>query len=264
MQNQCFKQGQYTGIIEDRVAINGGLVTRTYYTPNSNPHWHYHENLHIVFVFQNGLSQTKHLSTYTDKKGNITCFHAGEVHRYLSDEPLSKSANIELSSWFLKKYDFSEEAIFDNIKKQKAAKSIMLNIQSELISKDVNLRENILALLLEFISKPNSISLSTPKWIILLEELLHDNWNRDYSLDQLSEILNIHPVTISKHFKKYFGCTLGRYRRKIRIEKSIDLIKYSGWSLSEIAHYCGFSDQSHFIRNFKAQTNLLPNFYKKL
>ncbi len=264
MNNQILTQGQYTGKIQDQASINGSLITRTYYTPNSNPDWHYHENLHIVFVFCDGLSQTKHKSIYTNHEGQMAFFHAGEVHRYLSDGPISRSANIELSSSFLKKYSLTEEDINSNILKQKMTKSMLLNILSELIKKDIGYQENILSTLLEFVSNPDSASLNRPKWILSLNELLNDNWNQNLSLDELSTTLNIHPVTISKYFRKYFGCTLGQYKRKLRIEKSIDLIKNENWTLSSIAHHCGFSDQSHFIRNFKEQTNLLPNFYRTL
>ncbi len=264
MKNQSFKPGQYSGKIEDKVAINGSLVTRTYYTPNSNPDWHYHENMHIVFVFQNGLSQTKRRSVYTDHKGQLIFFHAGEIHRYLSTETISKSANIELSKEFMKAYNISEHEIFHNLKNMDTAKSIMLNIQSELINKESNYQEHILALLLEFITTPDIVPKSLPRWSVQLHEILNDHWNQDFSLDQLSTMLNVHPVTISKKFRSYYGCTLGEYKRKIRVERSIDFIRNRDLSLSEIAHYCGFSDQSHFIRNFKAQTKLLPSFYRAL
>ncbi|MEL7122669.1 MAG: AraC family transcriptional regulator [Bacteroidota bacterium] len=264
MKKQVFNQGEYTGKIEDKVSINGGIVSRTYYTRNSNPEWHCHENLHIVFVFQNGLSQKKRVDNYTDHKGKAIFFHSGEIHRFLSPAIISKSANVELSEAFLKKYDLTEHEVNYNFSKQQNPKSLLLAMQSELIRKEQNQDQNVLSILLELISEPQTISPSAPRWLSQLEELLHDQWTEDFSLHELSNYLNIHPVTISKYFRKHFGCTLGQYRRKQRIERSIDLIKSSNLSLTEIAHYCGFADQSHFIRTFKEHTHLLPNLYRKL
>lgn len=99
--------------------------------------------------------------------------------------------------------------------------------------------------------------------MILLKQLLHDKWNEVLSLQEIAGLVGAHPVTISKNFRKYFHCTLGTYQRRLKIEKSIDLIKNSTLSLSEIAFYCGFTDQSHFIRNFKELTGFLPKDYRK-
>jgi AraC family transcriptional regulator len=52
--------------------------------------------------------------------------------------------------------------------------------------------------------------------------------------------------------------------RRLKIEKSLYLLKDSSFSLTEIAAECGFSDQSHFIRTFKQLTGFLPNSYKKI
>jgi len=48
------------------------------------------------------------------------------------------------------------------------------------------------------------------------------------------------------------------------IEKAKELIQSSNYSLTEIAYLTGFSDQSHFTRNFRELTNFLPKAYQKL
>jgi AraC family transcriptional regulator len=83
------------------------------------------------------------------------------------------------------------------------------------------------------------------------------------SLNQLSVMLGLHPVTISRQFHHYYACTLGEYIRKLRVEKALTLIKEREHSLTEIAFASGFADQSHFIRAFKRFTGLLPLAYKK-
>jgi AraC family transcriptional regulator len=103
-----------------------------------------------------------------------------------------------------------------------------------------------------------------PRWIEIVTELVHDKWNESLTLKDLSEAAGVHPITISKHFPKYFSCTFGEYMRRLKIEKSLYFLKVSSLSLTEIAADCGFSDQSHFIRTFKQLTGFLPNNYKKI
>ena len=123
---------------------------------------------------------------------------------------------------------------------------------------------SIQSLILELLSKPESpAKKNPPAWVNPLSHLLQDHWNEEMSLSQIAQLLQVHPVTISKNFRKYFGCTLGEYRRRLKIEHSIGLIKTTQASLSQIAVECGFADQSHFIRNFKSNTGYLPKDFRR-
>ena len=76
--------------------------------------------------------------------------------------------------------------------------------------------------------------------------------------------LDISPSYLSREFSKYFeDLSFGDYIRKQRIEKAIELMLNSSYSLTEIAYLTGFSDQSHFTRIFKKSTGLNPSVYRK-
>ncbi|WP_108805582.1 AraC family transcriptional regulator [Aquimarina sp. Aq107] len=262
---EILKKGEYTGDVIRQLNIDGNIITNTYYsTGKNNPDWHFHENFHICFVFQGGKAETNKTSTYSKKEGSIFSYFSGEKHRWISCKPISKSANIEIGSDFLKKYGLSENSIKDNIYRNIEAKSIILKMQKEMMIHSIESTTTIHSLLLELVSDSNeSQAKHIPYWTISLNELLHDNWNERMTLKEMSETIGVHPVTISKFFRKYFACTLGEYQRKLRIEQSIQLIKNSNLSLSEIAFHCGFSDQSHFTRNFKKMTGFLPKHFQK-
>jgi AraC family transcriptional regulator len=120
----------------------------------------------------------------------------------------------------------------------------------------------MLLLDLVFISKQKESNSSG--WAGRVNEFLQDNWNEPLSLTALARETNVHPVTISKNFRKYFSCTLGEYTRKLKVEKAMGLIKASKSSLTDTAYACGFADQSHFTRIFKQQTGFLPKDYQRL
>lgn len=257
-------KGQYSGDVVQRSQVDDILITNTVYALNNNiPNWHYHENLHFCFVFQGGKSETKKSTKYTQQYGSIFFYHSEEMHRWVSPLPISKSINIEVGRGFLEKYNVTERQIKNALEKNIDSRAIILKILKEMNLNDLQSQLTINALLLELISyKSSNYSTTVPNWVKTLNELLHDDAEMNHSLSELASILDIHPVTISKNFRKYFGCTLGEYRRRLKISKSIDLIKNSENSLSEIAFECGFSDQSHFIRNFKQRTGFLPKDFR--
>lgn len=105
-----------------------------------------------------------------------------------------------------------------------------------------------------------------PAWAETLKEMIQDqiDTNMSLSLQQASEELNINAAYLSREFSKYFeNRTFGDYIRKLRIEKAVHLLETTGYSLSEIAHLTGFSDQAHFSRIFKLYNGQTPSVFKK-
>jgi hypothetical protein len=105
-----------------------------------------------------------------------------------------------------------------------------------------------------------------PGWTRELKEMIQDqlDTNMSLSLQQVSDELEINPSYLSREFSKYFdNLSFGEYIRKLRIEKAINLMETTIYSLTEIAYLTGFSDQSHFNRIFKKQTGYNPSVYKK-
>jgi hypothetical protein len=109
-------------------------------------------------------------------------------------------------------------------------------------------------------------SKKAPQWTKELKEMIQDqlDTNMALSLQQVSSELEINPAYLSREFSRYFeNLSFGEYIRKMRIEKAINLIETSNYTLTEIAYLTGFSDQSHFSRIFRKQTGQTPTIYKK-
>ena len=107
---------------------------------------------------------------------------------------------------------------------------------------------------------------SIPPWARELREIIQDqiDTNLTLTLKDISQTLNVHPTYLSREFSKYFdNLSFGDYIRKLRIERSIALLKDQKYSLAEIAYLTGFSDQSHFNRIFKLHTGKSPAHYRK-
>lgn len=106
----------------------------------------------------------------------------------------------------------------------------------------------------------------TPSWVQDLKEIIQDQIDAQFSFDlkKISSNLELNPSYLSREFSKYFeDLNFGEYVRKLRIEKAINLIQNSTYTLTEIAYMTGFSDQSHFTRIFKLHTGKNPSSYRK-
>lgn len=64
---------------------------------------------------------------------------------------------------------------------------------------------------------------------------------------------------IQKLFLDYIGITPKRFFNIRRFNKSLQLIRSSHTSLTDIAYECGYYDQAHFIKEFKSFTGVTPS-----
>jgi len=260
-------EGNYTGKLLKTVTSDNFIISTTQYLQSKcESRLHSHKNPHICLLYQGSDFESRENSiSYERKTGDIFFYDSGEPHRIINTTKNSKNINIELrNSIYLKK----------NISRNNIRNSIENNIDTNLLSlkilKEIHLNDDFTSLSLEtlcfeLLDCSNKVYSSfKPDWIYLIKDFLNDNWQAKFSLSELSIVASVHPVTISKNFQKYFFCSYGEYVRKLKIRKSITMIKNSKMPLTEIAYACGFSDQSHFIRNFKNLTGFLPKHFQRI
>lgn len=104
-------------------------------------------------------------------------------------------------------------------------------------------------------TKPAADSLETFK------NLLSSKLENDITLDQIARQLDANPYTLLRQFKAAYGVTPHAYRMNCRIEKSRTLLQ-QGMDITDTALLCGFFDQSHFHKAFKAATTVTPKEYQ--
>lgn len=81
-------------------------------------------------------------------------------------------------------------------------------------------------------------------------------------LDMVADALGISPTYLSRLFKKETGQCLQDFINEERVKRSSNLLRYSDMSLSEIAQYVNFPNQSYFGKIFKKYTNMTPRAYR--
>ena len=69
---------------------------------------------------------------------------------------------------------------------------------------------------------------------------------------------------LSRLFKKETGDSVSTYIRGQKIEIAKNLLKYSDYSLIDIANRLSFSSQSHFIQQFRDIVGMTPKKFRDL
>ena len=258
-------RGEYQGTVSNTVSGSGLLIGLTDYNREACvPILHTHENPHMSFGLSGRMAVgRKSHSGLSTKIEQFSYVRAGEEHQVCLLTPIGKNLNLEMEPEFFKRYEL-KESDFEKLTETPGSSYVMLRMYKELRVQDEICRDSLEMLILDlFQLQSTSIKNMVPRWALLVQELLCDNWNKEISLDQLAFAAEVHPVTVSKYFTRYFGCSLGEYRRRLKIERALHLMNSSDRTLTEIAYMCAFYDQSHFIRAFKAATGVSPLQFAK-
>lgn len=93
---------------------------------------------------------------------------------------------------------------------------------------------------------------------------ISDHFTEDISLEKLSARFYISKYYLTREYKRIYGKTIFQHIITARINHGKNLLRFSDRSVEEIAHLCGFNDQSYFARQFKKTENITCFAYRKM
>jgi AraC family transcriptional regulator len=97
-----------------------------------------------------------------------------------------------------------------------------------------------------------------PAWLRAAKDMLHDRFSETIRLDEIAEQVGVHPAHLARAFRRRYGCSLGEYQRRLRVEDASRQLVATRHSLADIALAAGFADQAHFSRVFRERTGMTP------
>lgn len=257
------KPNTFLGTTNKKFHLDFCDVSVVNYTKPVSEEWHSHEDIHLSLILQGGNLESRKKEDRQVTPGKIMAYNQGEIHRNRFTAFPSKNLNLELKTEFFVKNNLSFHQLNSSSTLQTEAYLELIKIYKELHVDDVYTKESIKSSL-TLLFTPLTISSYKPIWVDQLRDLIEDRYNEFISLKELSKILNVHPVTISKYFKKYYRGSLGDYMRKVKVQRALEYLFHTKMSLTEIAYASGFSDQSHMTRVFKMYLGFIPKEIRKI
>ena len=262
------RTANFFGETNQTVRLKGITLTDTEYT-HDYVDWHYHENAYFTFILQGNLIEGNKKEVYNCSAGELLFHNWQESHYNIKPEGYTRGFHIELQRELFDELEMDIADLRGSFKVDNPdVKLLAYRIFQETKIKDdistVSIEDFLLQALGQLLRFEKDSQNSKPPWVTKLREILHDNCSERHTLEALSNELDIHPAHLSRDFSKYFYCNLGEYIRKIRVEKALSLLSNKRIPLTEIAFECGFADQSHFARCFKALKGINPSKFRKL
>ena len=266
--NRRLEQGNYYGKVRRQQEFPGVKMTETAYTPNEILPKHYHENPYFCFVLNGNFDESSENKKKRFGRYSILFHPEGDVH---SDEFLDSEAgcfNIEINGGFKKE-------VKEILKNTDIPISLHCTEHSLTLSKIYKEFRNfddfsplaIEGLMLEFLAGVFRLASNNnhyqPGWLKQVKEIIHERFYGNISVQEIAYLLGIHPVHLAREFHKHYKCSIGFYKRKLRIEYAQKKLCGTDMNIAEISLSSGFSDQSHFTRIFKQFTGQTPAEFRR-
>lgn len=189
-----------------------------------------------------------------------------EPHYNVKPAGLTRGFQLEMNRVWCNKFELDWNRLPDPAKiTHPNVRLLFYNIYKEARLRDETATLTIDALLNETFATMRGVEKiadsTTPRWVKKIGEILHESFAQPLSLLELATELNLHWAHLSRDFRKYLRCNFSEYVRKIKVEKSLPMLRNKNLSLTDIAMRCGSADQSHFIRCFKEFTGVTPKAF---
>lgn len=94
-------------------------------------------------------------------------------------------------------------------------------------------------------------------------EFVTENYGEAIEVADIAGQSSLSVSQLQREFSRLFGITPNQYIREVRVGVARHLLETSDESMASIAADCGFYDQSHLTRQFKAATGLTPKAYRE-
>lgn len=260
LQMKQLKKGEFYGTHYQKATFENSIITDTEYT-HSKVDWHYHENPYFTYLLQGKLFESNKKESYYLQPGSLLFHNWQDAHFNVKPPEFTRGFHLELNEkWFsgfdIKLTDFEGSINIKNPVTKNLMNKIFLESKIEDNYSNLGI-DTLLVDLFSTIKEDKNRSPKKPEWVNKLQELLSEE-QIDYSLNNLSSLLGIHPIHLSREFNRYFGTSLSNYIRLLRVNKAFCLISSNKLSMTEICYQCGFYDQSHFISTFRRIYNTTP------
>jgi len=130
----------------------------------------------------------------------------------------------------------------------------------------LRLAHSFLNLLLTAAASTGSALFDAPKQpsaLIKITSYIGENYTKPITLAGLSNEFGLSKQYIMRLFREQMDTTVSHYVNSLKLRKSLDLLRFTGLSISEVAYSLGYSSVYYFCRVFKNYFQITPTEYQR-
>lgn len=251
-----------------RVEVSGFVLTETFRPAGLVLPPHFHEHANIALTVEGSFVETVGAEAYEVHPASVIFRPAGEKHSNRYGNTAARCLIIEVQPDRLKSIR-QVTPMLDRASHVEGGfvSNLAFRIFQESRLPDAVAPFSIESLALELLVEATRVQCSRdrtpPHWLLQAREFVNERFMDTASLSTIAESVGVHPAHLAKLFRLRYGCTIGDYIRRLRLDYAAQLLAQSEKTLSTIALAAGFYDQSHFANLFKLKFGVTPGVFRR-
>jgi AraC family transcriptional regulator len=251
------------------VRTAGFTLTEGVHVDGSRLPWHHHDGPTLCFVLRGVFIETSGGERLTCGPDTLKVMPAGERHCDDFDRGDTRGLLVETEPDRVRSILSLAPVLDERIAFHGGLPAALARrVYHEFRQRDAAAALAVEGLLLELLAaisrrRAERVPTTLTPWLGETRDRLHADLTVRLSLAELAAAVGVHPVTLARAFRRTFGCTVGEYLRRLRIERAADQLATGDQPLAEIALAAGFADQSHFSNVFRRRVGMSPSAYRR-
>ncbi len=252
-----------------RAHVAGFTLTEGIHSEGSSLPWHHHDGPTLCFVLQGAFTETSGGERLTCTPETLKVMPAGERHCDAFDRGDARGLLVETDAERARAIRTHAPVLDERVAFHGGLPAALAwRVYQEFRRMDDAAPLAIEGLLLELLAvvsrrRTEDLPEGSAAWVGQARDLIHADIASRPTLARLADAVGVHPVTLARSFRRTFGCTVGEYLRRLRIERAAEQLVSSEVPLAEIALTAGFADQSHFSNVFRRRTGVSPSAFRR-
>ncbi len=252
-----------------RAGVAGFTLTEGIHPAGTSLPWHHHDGPTLCFVLHGAFTETSGGERLTCTVDTLKVMPAGERHCDAFDHGEAQGLLIEADADRARAIRTHAPVLDERVAVHGGLPAaIARRMYREFRQMDDAAPLAIEGLLLELLAelsrrRRERLPGGNPGWVTDIRDMLQADIVRRPTLGELADAAGVHPVTLARAFRKAFGCTVGEYLRRLRIDRAAEQLTGGDAPLAEIALGAGFADQSHFSNVFRRHTGRSPSAFRR-
>lgn len=254
---------------------------------------HFHQYAELLYMTRGNMIARVNEREYFLQEGNFIFFHNGYVHSLLSSSyekceflgikfdvsrlNVNTPSTPKLATLLKAARDQNARILFDDDSEDlnfgTYIKECLKEITENSIGFDVGIHARLCLMFLKLIRiwQDEGVDFNNLSSYIKPEELSIQNileyidlhMDENLKVQDLARQCNMSYSHFAKSFHEYYGRTCKEHLEMLRVEKAEEMLKFTDLPLSDIAQELGYSDSSHFVREFKKHKGTTPGSMRK-
>ncbi len=253
--------------------------------------WHWHDSFEACIVHKGKMELNVEFKKYIVDEGDAFILKPGilhsvtpigkETHELIVIQFFPRLVGGDLPSIFWKKYlfplinnqDLKSFVLTENYPWQEEARSLLKKtaeaIESPFEGYEFDVRSDlsrVLFLCLNNTNKPLSADTDRDRRdaerLMKMLNYIGYHYSEDITTEMIAQSAMISESECQRCFKRVTKSTPIKYLRKLRLQRSMDLLADKSLKISDIALQCGFKEISYYSSMFKKVYGMTPGEYR--